>query len=401
MSIDPTDFLVNINKIEITGNNRTKPIYFENELKNILLLNNSKDNKDKDKLTLYLLHLELQKSISRLKEQGIFDSVNMNIDIKDIHKDNITQKHTYNSIININIKEKSIPFLKLETYIKSHLSSTSSSEVGMEVQGAIRNILGLGDIYKFTIGTNPYGNNKDYLLSMSIPHIFNHILLSPINRYQYRTQLETSLKSSMHDMTYFLGYKSHINSFNIDYTLYHDNILLNKYHPKHHITFELASRDEIPVTYQGRSSLYFTNAHILSTCTPSTKVATKYTYTITDTRDSIYNPTSGSYLQSSIEVASTLGTTQYIKPEIITQTHIPIGHNTYTSYEGQSAVLSLVGSLGVILPLSLLLPSYLRTPSSTARYSIIYIMHIYSYHLNFSIVFCLISAYFPLIFVLF
>ena len=207
MSIDPTDFLVNINKIEITGNNRTKPVYFENELKNILLLNNSKDNKDKDKLTLYLLHLELQKSISRLKEQGIFDSVNMNIDIKDIHKDNLSQKHTYNSIININIKEKSIPFLKLETYIKSHLSSTSSSEVGMEVQGAIRNILGLGDIYKFTIGTNPYGNNKDYLLSMSIPHIFNHILLSPINRYRYRTQLETSLKSSMHDMTYFLGYK--------------------------------------------------------------------------------------------------------------------------------------------------------------------------------------------------
>jgi hypothetical protein len=54
------------------------------------------------------------------------------------------------------VKEKGIPFLKMSSYVKTG----SSSDVGFEVQGALRNPAGFGDMLKISSQTSQNGSNQ-------------------------------------------------------------------------------------------------------------------------------------------------------------------------------------------------------------------------------------------------
>lgn len=91
----------------------------------------------------------------------------------------------------------------------------------------------------------------------------------------------------------------------------------------------------------------------LLSATASVKSAIKYMYTLVDDRDSSASPTSGKYLKGTVELALPLGTAHFLKTEVDAQYHTTIGPKLF----GQTGfVASVCGSMGIMYPLSVVLP---------------------------------------------
>jgi outer membrane protein assembly factor BamA len=349
---------VKIEKTIVIGNNRTRLSFFEAELKEVI----------SKKLTIPLLKAELDKVVSRLQSRGLFEYANLDLVLKEVLTDS-NSNDNFLADIKITIKEKGIPFIKAETYVKS---KTSGSEVGCEVQGALRNIFGCGDVHRISIGTNSSGESKDLLFSSNYPHT--------ISSDQYTGQLDITLKSTEEDNSSFLGFKQITRGLNIDLSSHerHNNKRENKYQ------IEIADRVEKflvntsePLPKSSSSSLIsplfkisspnlpalqFAMAPDLAKyCRKSLKVSTKYVSTLVDSRDSMISPSKGDYLQTLCEWATPLGDAQFLKTEVTTQIHRSLGP---TLFNQPSIVFSMAGSLGCIFPLQNLL--FNLKPSSSS-----------------------------------
>ncbi len=134
-----------VDKIYVKGNCRTKLSFLETEFREVL------DQKITDGKNSSETNHRLAQIVGRLRDQGNFDAVHLNLVLNSALSDQSTTTDYLNAHIELELKEKSIPFLKLESYIKTKGSngvaavtgSSIGSDVGIEVQAALRNPLGM------------------------------------------------------------------------------------------------------------------------------------------------------------------------------------------------------------------------------------------------------------------
>lgn len=383
---------VDVGKAIIQGNERTKNYYFESELKTVL----------NQKLPLEKLKIELNTITNRLENTGMFESVNINLVINKFE----SSTSYFDADVVISVREKGIPFLKVESYVKSHAAGSSApgSEVGAEIQGCLRNPLGFGDMHRISVARNSTGASRDYLLASHIPNI-----LSTRNRVG---GLDVTLKSSEENNSFFLYYNQKIHSLLMDLTavkVFEDDdksspegraLLKSKPQP-HKFQIEVSSREEIPLGFYAFEENMPTSAvndptstgwrrffpsswfassststsdtssdieapvtppvslapklypspRLLPMCQTSTKLSGKYSYTFVDTRDSPTVPSRGQYLHSSTEIAVPPGTSTFIKQEVSAQAHSTLGPRIPYLGSQHALTLSVAGSLGLLLPL--------------------------------------------------
>ena len=314
-----TTLPVKIEKALVRGNNRTRTSFFESEVDALL----------SQSLPLEKLSHELQGLSASLQSRGIFEAVNVDLVLKDVNQDS----NNFVADIHIDVIEKGIPSIKVETYVRSR--STSSNEIGCAAQGILRNPFGAGDFHKISISNNSSGEAQDISLSSHVPYF-----IPPNSSFFKKTggigTLDASLSSAEVDNSYYLSYKQRVNSLSIDLsttkpstpiqqkvqlevasrveTPLQLNLLaasqttgenpsfLSKF-PKFENLFKIfqfdsnASKTPAPTAaLSGKESVYANNT-VASQCSTTTKVSLKYTGTLADTRDSSSAPTSGRLLQ--------------------------------------------------------------------------------------------------------
>ena len=297
-----------VKKVSISGNNRTKLSFFDNEISDTLNVSSI----DQLRSSLDRLH-------GNLMSKGLFDTVDINVD--EIKKNNDS-----NSIpieINVKVTEKGIPFLKMESFVRQH---NGSNNVGCEIQGALRSPLGYGESLRVSIGQSSTGS-KDTLIVADIPNVTD-----------YHLNTQVTIQSKEENNSYFLSFKQKIHSIVTDFEA------KNK---AHKVVCELAVRDEIPLPNTKFAHAKDISVELMRSLISSTKISTKYVYTYDD-RDNGASPSTGNYLQSTTELALPSGSAQFLKTELSTQLHRTLGPGIF----GQPGlVASLCGNLGLLIPL--------------------------------------------------
>ena len=137
---------------------------------------------------------------------------------------------------------------------------------------------------------------------------------------------------------------------------------------KHTFEASWTGRDEVPRALECKSTTPTllertakdASGYIMSAVSASTKLAFKYTGVLLDTRDSSADPTQGSYASTTTELCLPPGTTKFVKSELTLQKHATLGPPVL---EQVGLVGSLVGNLGVIMPLGIL--GFLRGTNKT------------------------------------
>lgn len=272
---------VNIAKITVAGNDRTALSFFDCELQEI---------KAKGQ-TLGEIAKLMSAKTERLLSLDMFEAVDTNLVLTtDIHGTPVGE-------LKLNVKEKGVTFFKAETFVKSE----TTSEVGFELQAALRNPMGYGETFRVNSTTTQTGA-REYLSVLSVPNVGPKKL-----------NLNLSLKSSTENMSYYTAYHLKTDAFNME---------LSTQDRKHHLVGEYALRDEIPMgssaklntpdTGKPTWSLFDFTAPLASAVTTNTAMASvktslKYLCTLLDSRDNASNPSKGSYLQGSVEVAAPPG----------------------------------------------------------------------------------------------
>ena len=301
---------VHVRSISVSGNARMKLQYFQNELKE---LDRFRGNPSK-------LREQISIAQSRLTSTGLFDEV----EIKVVPLD------SYDVQMEVMVKEKGIPFLKIESNVKAN--SGLSNDVGFEVQGALRSPLGLGEFVRLTVGSGSSGSQNNSLVATAPLYI---------NDKPYRGHI--SLRSSSENNSYYLSYKQKIS-----------NILAMIEtvggRSNHSFSCEIAHRDEIPINYTNipHQQAYNVSSAVLYNLASSSKVLAKYSWFF-DTRDSAANPSNGKFINSSVEVALPPGSAQFLRSEITLQNHQTLGPSVF---DQPGLVGSVCGHLGVIYPLN-------------------------------------------------
>ena len=115
-TIDPYK-TISISKIEISGNNRTREAFFQNEFANSAKSQNISE-----------LHRNLSLVTQRLKNSGLFEGVDANIKICTIndakpneYSDSICKNgsNSHNIAVDVTVKEVGVPQIKMESYIQT------------------------------------------------------------------------------------------------------------------------------------------------------------------------------------------------------------------------------------------------------------------------------------------
>lgn len=265
---------VKVTKITVAGNDRTTLSFFSSEL----------DGIKAEGMTLGELAKTMSKKTEKLLSMDMFDAVDTNLELgTDIHG-KLTGE------LKLNVKEKGIPVLKVATYLKAG----NGSEVGFELQGALRNPVGYGETFRVNSITTQTGA-KEYLSVLAIPNVGPQKL-----------NLNVSMKSSTENMSYFTAYQQQTDSFGVE---------LNTQDRKHQLVGEYALRDEIPLgsnLAKPTWSLFdfggiTASAVTTNTAMASVKTSLKYLCTLLDSRDNASNPSTGSFLQGTVEVAAPPG----------------------------------------------------------------------------------------------
>lgn len=111
---------ISISKIEISGNNRTREAFFQNEFLDSVQSQNVSE-----------LHQNLTIATQRLKLSGLFEGIDANIkicsslDAKSNEYANSNRKDVsspYNIAIDVTVKEVGVPQIKMESYIQTGTS---------------------------------------------------------------------------------------------------------------------------------------------------------------------------------------------------------------------------------------------------------------------------------------
>ena len=290
------DSEIKVTKITVAGNDRTALSFFDSELEEIKADNLS--IKDMAKL--------MSKKTEKLLSMDMFEAVDTNLEIAT----GINGKYT--GELKLNVKEKGIPFLKVATYLKAG----TGSEVGFEIQSALRNPVGYGETFKVTSITTQTGA-KEFFSTLSVPNVGPQKL-----------DMNVSLRSSTENMSFFTAYQQQTDAFGVEFT---------SRDKKHQLVGEYALRDEIPLSnslkLQSKEaekptwSLFdfktlSASAVTTNTAMASVKTSLKYLCTMLDSRDSASNPSSGSFLQGSVEVAAPPGKNAFFLS-------LPLLHSSY------------------------------------------------------------------------
>lgn len=296
--------------IVVSGNERMKLQYFRNELKEL----------DGFRGNAAYLKEQIAVAQSKLSSAGLFDEVE--VQVLPLDKNDVRME--------VKVKEKGIPFLKIESNVKTN--NGLSNDVGFEVQGALRSPFGLGEFVRLTLGSGSSGS-KDNSLVATAPFY--------INNRQYRGHI--SVKSSSENNSYYLSYKQKFSNILA--------MLETVGGPSSHsLSCEIAHRDEVPITYWNvpHQQAYNVSSAVLYNLASSSKVSAKYSW-LFDSRDSAPNPSNGKFISSSVEVALPPGSAQFLRSEVTLQNHQTLGPSLFNQ---PGLVASLCGHLGVVYPLN-------------------------------------------------
>ena len=327
---------ISITGIQVHGHIRTKESFFETEFAGIHRCRNIED-----------LYNHLSEVNNRLESLGIFEGIETNIRIVDDITSKSQRKEPrrpasgiYPIAIDVIVKEVGVPFLKLESYVRSGGGSSSSGatsssfsskgDIGCQIQGALRNSLGHGETTKLSVGRSTTGG-REFILDCTIP---NFITLSVPSWYPGSTKrsnavdvednnstpfaLYVGAKKIEENPSYFVSYRQIAHSLTGE---------MSSRDGAHKLSVELAVRDEIP-TVQSGAMVHGASAGVLGLINSSAKSAIKYVFTH-DNRDVRASPTSGSFFQSTVELASPPfgpndGSAQFIRTDVSGQTHVQV-----------------------------------------------------------------------------
>lgn len=316
---------VSIKSISIAGNTRTKQVFFERELSDV----NSAQ-------TINQLHSRLETSVERMKSYGIFDAVHANIDI--VSADVLGNK--YEALLEVHVKEKNIPQLKIETYVKS--GKQGSGEYGVEIQGLVRNPLGFGEV--LSVSAIPTGSgSREHYICMRAP--FPAPFLNDVT---------LTAKSLADNMSVFTGYHrketgltiaANLHTRLLESVLGH-SIASNPY-IQHSIEGSFTYRDEIPISHPTIAALSTSPEAILQIMKATTKCALKYTLQH-DSRAGGASSTSGSLLSASVEAALPPGIAQFVKTDLRVETHSLLGP---PMHDQPGLAMSVAGAIGMLASL--------------------------------------------------
>jgi len=332
------DVPVNATTILVSGNARTQLSFFEAELSDSVSSSS----------TLGELHHKLSMATNKMLQMNLFDVVDTQIELESLSKTGV-----YKTNVIVNVKEKGIPFLTASSFVKT---GSSSSDAGFELEAALRNVTGHGEIFKAVTNKTQTGS-REFNSTLFVPHV------TPWNG-----NLQVTAKSGEDNQAIFTSFRQQINSLVCDYTS-RDN--------RHKLTAEYSLRDEIPVMASEFSDHAVNMPAMIRAMSPSrtasiptilsaaasVKTSLKYAWTVIDDRDSASSPSQGSLLQTSLEVAAKPGNAQFVRSEVTSQFHRTWG----PSLDGQPGLVSsFCGSLGLVYPLQRLLSASQGANASTS-----------------------------------
>ena len=287
---------VSIDVISVSGNHRTHHQLFSMEMHRI-----------KYKMSINDLNRELGVIKQKLLDMDIFDTVEIRVEPSSNKAEKTlsvrADKERSYSVL-VDVKEKGRPYLKMSSYVKAGLTA----EVGFELSGALRNPLGYGESCKLSSVTTQSGA-REFASGLYLPKVAGR-----------SANLNLTLRAGESNRQYYSSFKEHSTSLLVD---------LSSIDRKHQLTLEYALRDEIPVSSSistdGSAAQLFKSLLAKDATTPdpssgdrwawhpspvtmqslrpSLKTSIKYFCTALDNLDSLSNPSKGSLLQGSIELA--------------------------------------------------------------------------------------------------
>lgn len=271
------------------GNHRTSLSFFTAEFTDI----------SREGQSLYQIANQMSKVTEKLHSMDLFEAVDTNIVVSPRDDGKIDAE------LRVNVREKQIPFLEGGTYITS---GAPVAEIGGQLQVALRNMFGYGEKVRLsTVGTQ--SGAREVMAKVSVPNVGPQ-----------RLNMDVIARSTLENHSFYTS---------VDHQIDTVSVVLNTQDNKHQFVAEYALRDEIPISATKavqrvgaeddkdslnptkwnlfRHSVYPASAVAVNTAASSLKSSLKYLYTALDTRDSAANPSQGSYLQGSVEVAAPPG----------------------------------------------------------------------------------------------
>jgi len=214
--------------------------------------------------------------------------------------------------IDVAVKEVGIPFLKLESYVtsggavgSSSSSSSSSSvssskgDIGCQIQGALRNPLGHGEVIKMSVGRSTAGG-KEHVLDCTVPNFLRLPRPAAVVGKDEETETEVGRPAPRTTSTFIRGAAAAVPSEpfelylgakkieeNAAYFVSHRQLThalsaeLVSRDGAHKLSAELAVRDEVPVspTTAPGGPGGGPSAGLLALLDSSAKSAVKYVFT--------------------------------------------------------------------------------------------------------------------------
>ena len=313
---------VETTSISVSGSSRTQQSFFNKEL-----------SEAAEAKTIDAMHSALQRAVDRLKGYGIFDAVHAEISVDDSD----LAHNKYRADVRVQVKEKRVATLKLESYVKA--GTTAVGDVGMEAQGALRNPFGFGETARVSVNRTSVGS-EEYSLSVSAP------FPAPFLR-----DMTASIRSAQDNLSLYTGFVQQQSAFSVSSTL--NNLDLQRvlgapllsYQHKLQYTFSL--RDEVPLAQSSNPRISAAPEAILLRASSSSKSSLKYTCT-RDTRNKGANSTAGELLELEVEAALPPGSSRFLKSDLRAELHRCLGPSLFGE---DGLAVSVSGTLGVLHPL--------------------------------------------------
>eukprot|EP01039_Chlorochromonas_danica_P005207 gene5207-5738_t len=324
----PPDAIVDLQEIAIVGNKRTKTSFFAHELSDCGLKGRGGTMSEMDST--------VSSVATRLNAANLFDEVNAELNLHSMEEGRIKAR------LVISVKEKGIPYLNAQSYV----TGGDKSDVGCEIQGALRSPFGYGEHIRLSAGTSATGN-RDYVAQVSLPQAAGG-------------RWELTAKSSQEEIPHWLTYQ------------HAPKTLMAEFHPQlhrsHQLFLEYSLRDEVPHPAMPPSATVFDNiqsimqskyhpasAAVLASASSSVKTSVKHVWTPLDDSVDVLPGRPRRFLRTSTEFAAALlgarrGAAEFIKTEITGRYEFAVGPR----YLGQPGLtLSFGATLGLLCPLHL------------------------------------------------
>ena len=313
---------VETNSVSVTGNQRTQQGFFAKELSEVT-----------ETKTIDAMHSALQRAVDRLKGYGIFDAVHAEIAVNDTD----LAHNKYRVDVRVQVKEKRVATLKLESYVKA--GSTAVGDVGIEAQGALRNPFGFGETARVSVNRTNVGS-EEFGLVVSAP------FPSPLLR-----DVTASARHSQDNLSAFTGYVQQQSTLSVSSVV--NNLDLQRVFgipsgpAQHKVQYTFSLRDEVPVAHETVSRTSSVPEAILLQASSSSKSSLKYTYT-RDTRNKGANSTAGELLELELEAALPPGSSRFAKSDLKVELHRCLGPRLFGE---DGLAVSLSGTLGILQPI--------------------------------------------------